>query len=413
MELAIVVGLMAVVMLIAGALVMIQRMRNEMDSREKDARMREEQAQMRERASSERERMAMDRLAQIEKRSNEMKMEMQLQFEHLSNKVLREQCATIDERNMRQLNQLLNPLKTRIEDFTRQAMEADIRQNATQKSLTDQLERLMNLNMSIGEEARNLTKALRNDSKTQGDWGESLLKELLEKSGLKEGIHFDTQVTRNESGQTLRNEEGSMLRPDFLLHLPGGREIVVDSKVSLTAFADYSRAETEEEKKDARRRLVQSVKSHIDEIATKNYQGHIKTAAEQALMFMPVEGAYFLAMDSDRSLTGYALKKKVVIVTPTHLMSVVQIIEQTWRIEGQDRNAAEIARLGGLIYDRLAMFMKDFENISSCIERTRQAYENSLRSLSHGSQSVIARANRMKELGAKTTRQIAEREPKD
>ncbi|MDE6217693.1 MAG: DNA recombination protein RmuC, partial [Muribaculaceae bacterium] len=172
MEVAIVVGLMAVVMLIAGALVMIQRMRNEMVSREKDARMREEQAQMRERASLERERMAMDRLAQIEKRSNEMKMEMQLQFEHLSNKVLREQCATIDERNMRQLNQLLNPLKTRIEDFTRQAMEADIRQNATQKSLTDQLERLMNLNMSIGEEARNLTKALPNDSKTQGDWGE-------------------------------------------------------------------------------------------------------------------------------------------------------------------------------------------------------------------------------------------------
>lgn len=349
------------------------------------------------------------RETELQRRNEELQRQTTIQFENLSNRALRNQSEELGRRNMEQISNLLTPLKTRIEDFTRQASQQHTAQIASNQSLTDQIDRIAKLNAGIGEEARNLAQALKGNSKVQGDWGEQLLQELLEKLGLKEGVHFTSQDTRDSGGGVLKDESGKMLRPDFILHLPGERKLIVDSKVSLTAFADYAEATDEDARKNAAKRLVRSVRSHVDELKTKQYQKTVKGSAEQVLMFMPVEGAYFLAMDTDSKIAIDALQSKVVIVTPTHLFSVVGLIEQMWRVENQNRNAAEIARIGGLLYDRMAAFAKDFESVADCIQRTQKAYEKCQDDITKGPQSILARAEKMKKLGAKTSKPLPER----
>lgn len=406
MEIAVIISTLISAALMGAVAVMIARMRDNGDATKTiiDEQRHAFESQLQQlRGEFER------REKELLRRSEELDRQAAAQFENLSNRALRRQSEELGRMNLEQVGNLLSPLRTRIEDFTRQASEQHTAQTAARKSLADQIERLMALNAGIGEEARNLTQALRSNSKVQGDWGEQLLQQLLEDFGLKEGVHYTSQATRDSGGATLTDEEGKRRRPDFLLNLPGGRTLILDSKVSLTAFADYAGASDENARREAAKRLVKSVRSHIDELYAKQYQKIVKGSAEQVLMFMPVEGAYFLAMDSDRSLTEYALRRKVVIVTATHLFSVVQLIEQMWRVDSQDRNAAEIARIGGLLYDRMAAFAKDFENVAENIRRTQEAYERCQTDISGGRQSILARAQKMKDLGAKATKVFPER----
>ena len=314
---------------------------------------------------------------------------------------------SIGEEQRRVFDSQLQQLRA---DFERRETELQRRNEELQRQTTIQFENLSNrvLRNQSEELGRRNMEQIRN-SKVQGDWGEQLLQELLEKLGLKEGVHFTSQDTRDSGGGVLKDESGKMLRPDFILHLPGERKLIVDSKVSLTAFADYAEATDEDARKNAAKRLVRSVRSHVDELKTKQYQKTVKGSAEQVLMFMPVEGAYFLAMDTDSKIAIDALQSKVVIVTPTHLFSVVGLIEQMWRVENQNRNAAEIARIGGLLYDRMAAFAKDFESVADCIQRTQKAYEKCQDDITKGPQSILARAEKMKKLGAKTSKPLPER----
>lgn len=320
--------------------------------------------------------------------------------------LLKEREQEANSQSARQINELLIPLRVKLDEFSSAVREAYVRDNAGRQSLADQIARLMELNMDIGREARNLTSALKGDSKVQGDWGEMVLQTLLESAGLQKDINFFTQVTTDLKGSGLRSDDGRLQRPDVIVLLPDNHKLVIDSKVSLTAYSRYCEADDKSLKDRSLREHLRSVRSHIDELAEKQYHRNIPDSAEHVMMFMPVEGAYFAAMQADSTLWKYAFDRKVVIAAPTHIFSVMQILTQLWRQEKQNRNAEQIARLGGLLYDRFASFANDFEAIERQIGQLGKAYDKCRYSLTQGPRSVVRSAERLRDLGAKTSKRI-------
>ena len=272
-----------------------------------------------------------------------------------------------------------------------------------------QIERLVKLNETIGEEARNLTSALKGNSKVQGDWGEMILETLLENAGLERGINFETQLTRDSGGNVLKNDEGKLLRPDVLIKLPDNHSIIVDSKVSLTAFIDYCNAEDENVRIVAGKKHLQSVYAHIDELYAKMYQNNLKGAADYVMMFIPNESAYIAAVQLDINLWKYAYERGVIIVSPTHLFSVMSIVSQLWRQDKQNRNAMMIAERGGKLYDKLVLFMDSFEKVGKSIDDAMTSYNKSFNQLRTGKGNVLRQAEDMKALGAKASKSLPER----
>lgn len=337
----------------------------------------------------------------------EMRRQTRLEFEALSAKVLANQKNQLQAENAERLGNILTPLRIQIEEFSKAVNDSYVKENASRQSLSDQIERLAMLNQTISAEARNLSEALRGNSKVQGDWGETILETLLEQAGLKRDINYTLQLTQDEGGSALRDDEGNLRRPDVVVHLPADRKIIIDSKVSLKSYLEFTEAADNEQREAAALRVAYSMRRHVDELALKKYQKIVKNSAEHVLMFVPNEGAYFAAIGADPSLWQYAFERRVVIVSPTHLFSVMQLVEQIWRGEKQNRNAAEIARLGGLIYDKVATFSHDFESIQKGLQSTEAAWEKCLRHLTSGNTSIIARTRRMRELGAKATKHLA------
>lgn len=330
--------------------------------------------------------------------------ELANQFEVLSRHILAEEQKRLRNENDTGIQALLSPLRSRLDEFQRlvsDAHEADLRGRA---NLAGQVEQLMKLNLTIGEEARRLTSALKRDTKIQGDWGEHILSTLLEKGGLVKGIHFDTQITRDSSGNVLRNEEGSQLRPDVVVYLPDQRSLIIDSKVSLTAFVDYCNASDDEQRQRHGRRHVESVKKHIKELAEKHYPEVIENACENVMMFMPMENAFLLAFELDDSLWRFAFERKVAVVSPTHLFSAIQIVSQLWVRDDQNKHVAKIAETGGKLYDKLASFCKTFEKIDSAITASRNAYDDAFAQLCSGRGNAIRQAMTLKNLGAKVSK---------
>lgn len=325
-------------------------------------------------------------------------------FKLMANESLEHNAQSIRNDNAEQLNKLLSPLRMRIEDFNREIQKSHIDATASRQSLSDQIDRLTKLNLSIGEEARNLTSALHGNNRVQGQWGEMVLETLLERAGLKKGVNFDTQVTKDTSGVTLRNDEGKFLRPDMIIFLPDQRNIIVDSKASLSAYLDFCDADTEPQANEAMKRHIASVKKHIDELEARKYHKSIKNAAEHVLMFIPNDGALLAAIDADKSLTEYALAKKITLVSPSQIMSVVMLVSQIWRKDAQDRNAEEIAKLGGLLYDTAKDFLSDLQGIEKSLDNARRSYDNAMSRLTGSSRSFLSRAERLRELGAKTSK---------
>lgn len=330
--------------------------------------------------------------------------EAETNFERIAGESLERNSQSIRQTNADLMHSLLTPLRMRIEDFNREVSKSNTNSEASRRSLSDQIERLTRLNLSIGQEARNLSTALRGNTRVQGQWGETVLESLLERAGLKKGINFDTQVTRDTAGNSLRDEIGRHIRPDLIIFLPEGRNLIVDSKASLTAYLDYCDAATDKEASEALKRHVTSVRKHIEELSAKNYPKTVADSAEQVLMFIPNDGAMITAVDNDNSLVTYALDRGIVLVSPSQIMGLVMLISQIWRKEAQDRNAAEIARLGGLLYDSAKDFINDLQGVEKGLNTARKSYEAAYSRLANGSRSFIARAERLRDLGAKTSR---------
>lgn len=347
--------------------------------------------------------------AKYEKQNEALRKEMMLQFNVLASDVLRKNSESLKAANSEQIDALLRPLKENIESFRTMVNDGYVKENSSRKLLELQIERLVKLNETIGEEARNLTSALKGNTKVQGDWGEMILETLLENAGLERGINFETQLTRDGSGKVLKNDDGKLLRPDVLIKLPDNHSVIVDSKVSLTAFVDYCNAEDEKVRIVAGKKHLQSVYSHIDELHSKMYQNNLKGASDYVMMFIPNESAYIVAVQLDINLWKYAYDRGVIIVSPTHLFSVMSIVSQLWRQDNQNKNAMLIADRGGKLYDKLVLFLDSFEKVGKSIDDAMTSYHKSFNQLRTGKGNVLRQAEDMKNLGAKASKSLPER----
>lgn len=336
-----------------------------------------------------------------------LKEDSRLVFKDVAQQLLAEQSRSMREANDARMGEIVKPLKENLETLKRSIDGYKMEQVSYAAALKQQIKDLSDMNRNIGQEAKELTLALRGDSKVQGDWGELMLKQILDMSGLQEGVNYETQMTREADGTVLKSEEGSRLRPDVVFFMPDNKRLVIDSKVSLTAYVDYVNADDDTVRNEALKRHIASVKKHVDELASKKYQ-QIKDSADFVMMFVPNEPAYMLAMSNDALLWEYAYKRQVVMVSPTHLISVVKLISQLWARDRQSKNAIAIADEAGKMYDKLVGFMADMESVGKAIENAQKAHGDALKKLSEGKGNLVGRAQKVKELGAKATKLLPE-----
>jgi DNA recombination protein RmuC len=347
-------------------------------------------------------------LAHFEEERENREQQMTAQFKNLANDILRQNSADFKAQNEQRLEELLSPLRTNLDEFRKTVTETYSSEARERFSLTERIRELVELNNTISREARELTLALRGNNQVQGDWGEMVLETILEKSGLQEGEEYFMQVTNDQCGSALRNEAGRKLRPDVVVKYPDGRCVIIDSKVSLTAFIEYANAENEKIKDEASARHLKSMRAHIDELARKNYQDYIGEAKlDFVMMFIPNEPAYIAAMRLDPSLWQEAYDRKVLIVSPTHLVSGLRLIEQLWSRDKVTKNAIKIAEDAGKMYDKFADFTKDMDRISSAIANASKAHADAMTKLSTGTGNLVKRAQDLKALGIKAAKQLS------
>ncbi len=337
-------------------------------------------------------------------------------FKNLASEIMDTNSKRFNETSTQRINDLLMPLKENIENFRKAVGEAYNNESRERFSLKTEIEKLVTLNETIGREARDLTRALRSDSKVQGDWGEMILEQLLEKSGLQKGIHFDTQVTHDVDGTKLVGENNKSLRADVVVYYPDDRCMVIDSKVSLTNFVDYINLADDttdidgERRKKAAAEHLASVRSHIKELATKNYQDLIgKKRMDFVMMFIPNEAAYIAAMQIEPGLWQEAYDKRVLIVSPTQLISVLRMLSQLWKQDAINRNVEEIARLSGAMLDKFTGMMDSFDEMQGALTKAQNACTTVRSRLSDGKGNIFTTAKKILDLGAKATKALPEK----
>ena len=330
----------------------------------------------------------------------ESREDMGRQFEVMANRIFEEKSRSFATMNSEKLTALLQPFNSRIETFQKQVEKSYTRNVEDATRLRTQIEQLTKLNQQVGEEAQNLTRALKGQSQTQGAWGEMIMESVLERSGLRRGEQFETQ-------RSLDNDEGQRFRPDGIVHLPGERDIIIDAKVSLNAYEAAVNAATDFERDEAVKAHVQSVRAHVRELEGKDYSRLPGVnSIDLVLMFIPVEGAFSLAIQGDSSLFTEAFEKRIVIVSPTTLFATLKTVESSWRFEAQNRNAREIARKAGMLYDKFVNFTADLEKVDRALETARKASDDAGNKLVRGRGNLIRRAEELKELGASASREM-------
>lgn len=347
-----------------------------------------------------------ERMVQSEEERNMLERAAEDRFKNLANEIFATHTTAFRQTSESRIQEILNPLKTNLEDF-RKAVNVAYSDEAKERfSLRNEIRNLMELNRSIGKEAQELTRALKGDSKIQGDWGEMILERLLEMSGLRKGIHFRTQVSTNTDGSKLVGGDGQGLRPDVVVFYPDDRCVVIDSKVSLSAYVDYVNATPDSsDLSDAARRHILSVRKHIDELARKQYQDIVgEKRLDFVMMFIPNEGAYLATMNIEPAIWQEAYNKRVLLTSPTHLISVLRMLEQLWKQDAINRNVMEIARLSGTMVDKVVNFMSDLEDVGKSLSSAESAYERARKRLSEGNGNVLVTARKIVALGAKTTK---------
>lgn len=360
---------------------------------------------------------AKDRLIEENREHNAALLKQQEErFKNLANDIMEANSKRFNETSSQRLADLLSPLKENIENFRKVVGDTYNNEARERFSLQRELRELLELNKTIGREARDLTRALRSDSKMQGDWGEMILEKLLEKSGLQKGTHFDTQVTRDTDGSRLTDTDGHSLRADVVVYYPDDRCLVIDSKVSLTSFIDYINLADDPDDNDgelrklAAARHLASVKAHINELSHKSYQDLIgKKRMDFVMMFIPNEAAYIAAMQIEPSLWQEAYDKRVLMVSPTQLISVLRMLRQLWKQDAVNRNVEEIARLSGRLLDKFTGMMDAFDDVERHLANTQKAYTTLRGRLSEGPGNVFVTARKILDLGAKSTKQLPEK----
>ena len=337
-----------------------------------------------------------------------IRQEMNNEFKVLANEILQEKSKSFSEMNHERLAEILNPLKERLEGFKKTVEETYNNEARERFSLKEQIKELVERSESIGAEAKQLTHALRGDSKIQGDWGEMILESILEKSGLeKDREYFVQETLRDEEGHTIQGSDGRKMRPDVIIRYPGGEnhQMVIDSKVSLTAYVNYVNAEDADEARLALKQHLVSVRKHIDELAGKSYQDYVGKG-DHVMMFIPNEAAYLAAMQADHALWQYAYEKKVLLLSPTNLIAALKLVADLWQRDKQTRNAIDIAEEGGKLYDKFAGFVDDMEKIGKSLNTTAMAYTDAMKKLKTGNGNLIGRVEKLKVMGVKAKKNL-------
>jgi DNA recombination protein RmuC len=326
-----------------------------------------------------------------------------IEFENIANKILDEKSQKFTEQNKINLDIILNPLKEKIKQFEEKVEKAYSEETKERISLKTEIKHLVELSMQVKSEANNLANALKGDTKKQGDWGEIILEKVLERSGLIKGQEYQTQFNT-------KNIDGSRIQPDAVVFLPDNKHIIIDSKVSLVAYNAYVNSEDENEKQKHLKEHINSVRNHVKQLSEKKYQTSSEfNTPDFVLLFMPIESAFSAAIQNDQDLFAYAWDLKIVIVSPTTLLATLRTIASIWKQERQTKNALEIAKQSGALYDKFVGFLEDLDKIGKSIDASKSAYEDALNKLKTGRGNLISRVINIQKLGAQTQKQIPEK----
>ncbi len=321
---------------------------------------------------------------------------LKVEFENLANKLFEEN----NKKSSSNLNQLLTPFKDQLNSFGKRVNDIHNEETKQRVNLLSEIKNLKELNNQISQDALNLTKALKGENKTQGDWGELILSKILEQTGLREGVEYSTQGSYTD-------ENGKRLRPDVIVHLPQNKDIVIDSKVSLTSYVNYTESETDEQRENATKELIKSLYSHIKGLGAKSYENieEVKTL-DFVILFIPIEGAFMLAASKDNNLFKTAFENNIMLVSPSTLFATLRTIENIWRYEHQNENALLISKKAADLYDKFASFVTDIENIGTHLGRTQKSYDEAMKKLSLGRGNLLRRSEEFIELGVKAKKKI-------
>lgn len=333
----------------------------------------------------------------------ELQRSNRIDFENMANRLLEEKSQKFTQQNQTQLSELLQPLKEKIKHFEDNIERRYLEETRDRVSLKKEIEQLRELNQQLSQDAGNLTAALKGDSKVQGDWGEVQLQLLLEKAGLQKDTHFRTQ-------SSFRDQDGKTKRPDFIINLPENKHLVIDCKVSLTAYERYCSAETDKQRAKALKAHLESVRNHIKGLSKKKYQELYQiNSPDYLLLFIPIEPAFSLAVQQDQRLFVDALEENIVLVTNSTLLATMRTVSFIWKQEKQQRSVQEIARQSGQLYDKFVNFVDDLQLVGQRLDSAHNAYEAAMYKLSEGkrySQTLVGRAEKLRRLGARTTKQL-------
>ena len=319
-----------------------------------------------------------------------------LEFKNLATEILGEQSREFKQTNKESLDILLKPFRDNITEFRERVERIYSHENEQRGELKNELKRLMELNQHISADARNLTDALKGNSKVQGDWGEMLLETILDSSSLSKGIHYETQYN-------IKDEEGRNLRPDVVLHLPEGKHIIIDSKVSLTAFVNYTAAATDEERRRALAAHVASVRQHVAELGRKEYQRRFNSP-DFVILFVPNEPAFLAALQSDPAIWSDAYERKVIVSSPTNLFALLKLVADLWKYNDQDKNTKEIAACGLKLYEQLVAFTSSLEGVGTALDKARDAYEDAHKRLCTGNDNIVRVGERLRKTASLQTK---------
>lgn len=344
-----------------------------------------------------------EKLKEHKQEVEELQKKFSLEFENIANKLLKQNSSELVETNQKKLDEILKPLKENIKTFEQKVEDKYEKELKERTSLMEQIKSLSELNQQMREDAQSLTKALKGDSKTQGNWGELILEKILESSGLIKGEEYETE-------DYYTNQDGGGSRLDVIIKLPDNKQIIIDSKVSITAYTNYVETDDEEERAIQTKAHIASVKSHIDLLSKKDYsQIPGLHTPDFVLMFMPSEPSFSFTLQNDNNIYNYAWDKKIVIVSPTTLLATLKTVASVWKQERQTKNALEIARQSGALYDKFVGFLEDLEKIEKGIKTSQVAYDDAVKKLSTGKDNLVRKVERIKELGAKTSKQIEDK----
>lgn len=343
-------------------------------------------------------------LRENKKEVEQLQEKFSKEFENLANKILDEKSQKFKQQNKESIHEILNPLKEKIQTFEKKVEETNKESIGRHSALNEQIKGLKDLNLKMSQEAINLTKALKGDSKTQGNWGEMILERVLEKSGLEKGREYDL-----EKSFAVDAENKTRLRPDVIINLPDNRKMIVDSKVSLTAYEQFVNSENELEKAKYLKEHVNSLKRHIDQLSAKKYEDLYQIESPDfVLLFIPIEPAFAMALEEDGQLYNKAFEKNIVIVTPSTLLATLRTIDSMWQNEKQQKNAIEISRQAGALYDKFVGLYQDLIKIGRKMDDVKKDYSSAMNKLHDGKGNLVTSVEKIKKLGAKAKKSLPE-----